>query len=263
MSAAAARRWALGAWVALVLGFLMLPVVVIVLAAFTTTSYLTVPPRGLTLKWFVQVLDDRDYLDALVLSLKLALVTTIGSLAVGTAAAYALARRAVPGAAAISAMLMAPLAFPGVVIGVALLQYFGLVGLRGSFLGLALAHLVITIPYAVRSVLASIHGTDPDLENAACTLGAGRLSAFARVTLPLIRPGLVAGGLFSFITSFDNVPVTIFVLGVRDVTLPVKIFTAIEYGVDPSIAALSTLLIAATAIVLVVAERWVGFHRFV
>lgn len=263
MSAAAMRRRALAVWVALVLAFLMLPVVVIVLAAFTSTSYLTVPPRGLTLKWFVQVLEDRDYLDALALSLRLALVTTVGSLAIGTAAAYALARRVVPGAAAISALLMAPLAFPGVVIGVALLQYFALIGLRGSFVGLVLAHLVITIPYAVRSVLASIHGTDPDLENAACTLGASRLSAFARVTLPLIRPGLVAGGLFAFITSFDNVPVTIFLLGVRDMTLPVKIFTAIEYGVDPSIAALSTLLIAATAIVLVAAERWIGFHRFV
>lgn len=257
------RGWALGAWVTLVLTFLMLPVAVIVLAAFTTTSYLTVPPRGLTLKWFAQVLGDRDYLDALVLSMKLGLVTTAGALTIGTAAAYALARKAVPGATAVSALLMAPLAFPGVVIGVALLQYYALIGLRGSFTGLVLAHLVITIPYAVRSVLASIHGTDSDLENAACTLGASRLSAFMRVTLPLIRPGLVAGGLFAFITSFDNVPVTIFLLGVRDMTLPVKIFTAIEYGVDPSIAALSTLLIAATAIVLVAAERWIGFHRFV
>jgi putative spermidine/putrescine transport system permease protein len=263
MSAATARRLALGAWVALVLGFLMLPVAVVVLAAFTTTSYLTIPPKGLTLRWFAQVLNDPDYVDALVFSLKLAAATTIGSLAIGTTAAYALARHKLPGSAMISALLMAPLAFPGVVIGVALLQYYALVGLRGSFLGLLLAHLVITIPYTVRSVLASIAGTDADLENAACTLGANRLSAFRHVTLPLIRPGLVAGGLFAFITSFDNVPVTIFLLGVRDTTLPVKIFTAIEYGVDPSIAALSAMLIAATAICLVAAERWIGFHRFV
>jgi putative spermidine/putrescine transport system permease protein len=254
---------ALGIWVAVVLGFLMLPVLVIVLASFTATSYLTIPPKGVTLRWFAQVLGDRDYLDALLFSLKLAAVTTLGALAIGVAAAYALLRYAVPGASAIAGLLMAPLAFPGVIIGVALLQYYALIGLRGSFTGLVLAHLLITVPYTLRCVLASLAGTDADLENAARTLGATRLSAFARVTLPLIRPGLVAGGLFAFITSFDNVPVTIFLLGVRDMTLPVKIFTAIEYGVDPSIAALSTLLIAATAIVLVAAERWIGFHRFV
>lgn len=263
MSAAGARRVALGAYVTLVLIFLMLPVLVIVLAAFTTTSYLTIPPKGMTLKWFVQVLADRDYVAALVYSLKLAFVTTVSALVIGTLAAYALVRRRVPGAAIISGLLMAPLAFPGIVIGVALLQYYSMVGLRGSFLGLALAHLVLCVPYTLRAVIASLSGVDPDLENAACTLGAHRLEAFTRVTLPLIRPGLIAGGLFAFITSFDNVPVSIFLVGVRDVTLPVKIFTAIEYGVDPSIAALSTLLIAATAIFLVVAERWIGFHRFI
>lgn len=263
MTAAQLRRRTLGAYVALVFFFLMLPVVVIVLAAFTTTSYLTIPPEGVTLRWFAQVLNDRDYVDALVFSLRLAGVVTVGALLIGTAAAYALARRAVPAASIVSGLLMAPLAFPGIVIGIALLQYYALVGLRGSFLGLALAHLLITVPYTMRAVLASLHGVDADLENAACTLGSNRLDAFRRVTLPLIRPGLVAGGLFAFITSFDNVPVTIFLLGVRDTTLPVKIFSAIEYGVDPSIAALSTMLIAATAIFLVAAERWIGFHRFV
>ncbi len=263
MSAAGARRIALGVYVTVVLCFLMLPVLVIVLAAFTNTAYLTIPPKGLTLKWFVQVLADRDYVAALLFSLKLACVTTICALLIGTLAAYALVRRRVPGAAIVSGLLMAPLAFPGIVIGVALLQYYSMVGLRGSFLGLALAHLVLCVPYTLRAVIASLAGVDPDLENAACTLGAPRVEAFARVTLPLIRPGLIAGGLFAFITSFDNVPVSIFLVGVRDVTLPVKIFTAIEYGVDPSIAALSTLLIAATAIFLVVAERWIGFHRFI
>jgi putative spermidine/putrescine transport system permease protein len=241
----------------------MLPVVVIVLAAFTTTSYLTIPPKGITLRWFAQVLGDREYVDALLFSLRLAAVVTVGALLIGTASAYALARRAVPGASLVSGLLTAPLAFPGIVIGIALLQYYTLVGLRGSFLGLALAHLLITVPYTMRAVLASLHGVDADLENAACTLGSSRIDAFRRVTLPLIRPGLVAGGLFAFITSFDNVPVTIFLLGVRDTTLPVKIFSAIEYGVDPSIAALSAMLIAATAIFLVAAERWIGFHRFV
>jgi putative spermidine/putrescine transport system permease protein len=258
MTARAADRWrarGLAAFAALMLGFLMLPVVVVVLASFTNTSYLTIPPKGLTLRWYGQVFGDPEYIDALWFSLLLAVVVTAVSIVLGTMAAWALARRNVPAAPAITGLLMSPLAFPGVVIGVALLQYYTLTGLRGSFAGLLLAHLVITLPYTVRTILASMSGADPELEAAARVLG-------ANPWLPVIRPGILAGGLFAFITSFDNVPVTIFILGTRHTTLPVKIFTAIEYGVDPSIAALSTMLIAGTAVFLVAAERWVGFHRF-
>lgn len=250
-------------YVALVLLFLQLPVIVVVLASVTTTSYLTVPPEGFTLRWFAEVIGDRSYREAIATSVILALATTAGSLTLGCAAAYALIRRRVPGAQAVSALLMAPLVFPAVVIGVALLQFYSLVGLRGSFAGLVLAHMVITVPYVVRAVMASLSGVDRTLEDAARTLGAGGFGAFRLVTLPLIRSGLVAGGLFSFIISFDNVPVSIFLLSVRRTTLPVKIFTAVEHGVDPSVAAVSTLLIAVTGLCLVLAERWVGFHRFV
>lgn len=243
--------------------FLQLPVIVVVLAAFSSTSYLTVPPRGVTLQWFAKVLGDPSYIDAIVFSVVLALTATLGSLVIGSAAAYALVRRRVPGAAAIEALVMAPMAFPAVVIGVALLQFYVLVGLRGGFLGLAMAHIMLTVPYVVRSVTANLVGVDPRLEEAARVLGADGWTAFRLVTLPIIRSGLVAGGLFSFIVSFDNVPVTIFLLSVRQTTLPVKIFTAVEHGVDPSIAAVSTLLIVATGLILFLAERWVGLHRYV
>ncbi|SMF32162.1 putative spermidine/putrescine transport system permease protein [Tistlia consotensis] len=252
----------LPAYAALALLFLQVPVIIVVLASITTTSYLTVPPVGATLKWYWQVLGDESYRDAIVFSLALAVVATLVALALGTAAAYALTRRRVPGAEAISAALMAPLVFPAVVVAVALLQYYTLIGVRGSFAGLAIAHVLITLPYVVRSVLASIAGADPALEEAARTLGADGWTAFRLVTLPLIKPGLVAGAIFSFIVSFDNVPVSIFLVSVRHTTLPVKIFTAVEHGIDPGIAAISTLLILATGFCLVVAERWVGFHRF-
>jgi putative spermidine/putrescine transport system permease protein len=263
MTAARVRRWLLGAWVALVFGFLLLPVVVVVLASLSRTSYLTVPPQGLTLRWFAAVLGDADYLRAIAFSLALAAVATLGSLGAGVAASYALIRRRVPGGALVSAFLNAPLIFPGVVVGVALLQFYALVRFNGTFAGLALAHMVITVPYVVRAVMASLQGIDPELESAARVLGASGPGAFATVTLPLIRPGLAAGALFSFIVSFDNVPVSIFLLGAGQTTLPVKIFTAIEYGVDPSIAAISTMLIVLTGVGLAVAERWIGFHRFV
>lgn len=263
MSAAArARRLAAGSYVALVLAFLMLPVAAVVLASFSSTSFLTVPPQGVTLRWYGRLLDSRDYLAAIGTSLTLAAAATLCSLAVGTATSYALVRRVLPGKAAVSAIVMSPLVFPGVVIGVALLQFYSALGLAGSFAGLLIAHVVITVPYVVRTTLASLHGLDPELEDAACVLGADRLTAFRAVTLPLLRPGLAAGGLFAFITSFDNVPVSIFLTGVAHTTLPVKIFTAIEFGVDPTVAAVSSLLILTTALALVLAERWVGFHRF-
>jgi putative spermidine/putrescine transport system permease protein len=245
------------------MGFLLLPVVVVVLASLSRTSYLTVPPRGVTLRWFTAVLGDPEYVHAIGFSLGLAVVATLGSLAAGVAASYALLRRRVPGGPVISALLTAPLVFPGVVVGVALLQFYALVHVNGTFGALALAHVVITIPYVVRAVMASLQGIDPELESAARVLGASGPVAFFTVTLPLIRPGIAAGALFSFVVSFDNVPVSIFLLGAGQMTLPVKIFTAIEYGVDPSVAAISTLLIIATGLGLAAAERWIGFHRFV
>jgi putative spermidine/putrescine transport system permease protein len=251
-----------GAYVALVLGFLMLPVAVVVLASFSTTSFLTIPPQGVTLRWYGRVLESPEYVHAIWVSLTLAAAATAGALAIGTAASYALVRRAVPGRQLVASLVMSPLVFPGLVIGVALLQLYSALGIAGSFAGLWLAHMVITVPYVVRTTLASLAGLDAELEDAACTLGATRLRAFMLVTVPLLRPGLAAGGLFAFITSFDNVPVSIFLTGVASTTLPVKIFTAIEFGVDPSVAAISSLLILATGLALVLAERWIGFSRF-
>jgi putative spermidine/putrescine transport system permease protein len=255
-----------GGWLAVYAGLALLllqvPVIIVVLASLTETSYLTVPPRGLTLKWYWHVLQDPSYIKAIAFSFVLALSATALSLAVGTAGAYALIRRALPGADVIATFLMAPLVFPAVVIGVALLQFYTLIGVRGTFGALVAAHVLITMPYVVRSVLASLGGADPTLEEAARTLGAGPFTAFRKVTLPLIMPGIVAGGIFSFIVSFDNVPVSIFLVSVRQTTLPVKLFTAVEHGVDPGIAAISTLLVAVTGLAFVAAERWVGFHRF-
>jgi putative spermidine/putrescine transport system permease protein len=246
-----------------VVAFLELPVAVIALAAFSKTAYLTIPPRGLTFAWFGKVLSDPDYLSAIRMSLILACGSTVISLVLGVAAAYALFRKILPGAEPIGAFLMSPLILPGVVIGVALLQFYSLTGLRGTLFGLVMAHVVITVPYVVRSALASLGGLDSAQEEAARVLGADGFDAFRLVTLPLIAPGLVAGGLFAFVTSLDNVPVTIFLIGSSQTTLPVLIFSSVEMGVDPSVAAVSTLMIIATGLALWFAEWRTGFHRFI
>ncbi|MBL0936747.1 MAG: ABC transporter permease [Rhizobiaceae bacterium] len=255
--------FAVSSFALLVIAFLQVPVIVVVLAGFSETSYLTIPPQGLTLRWFGEVLTDPTYLSAIRISLILAVSATLASMVLGVAAAYAIHKKMLPGSDAITSFLMAPLVVPSVVVGVALLQYFTLIGWRGSFLALILAHTIITVPYIVRSVLASLSGIDPSLEEAARVLGANGPSAFRLVTLPLIKPGLVAGALFAFVTSMENVPVTIFLASARQTTLPILIFSSVEMGVDPSVAAVSTLLIVATAVVLLLAERWAGFHKFV
>lgn len=246
----------------LVLAFLQIPVLVVILASFSETSYLTIPPQGVTLKWYEAVLSDPTYLRAIKNSLILACASTAISLVLGVAAAYALFRRVLPGSEAITSLLISPLVVPSVVVGVAMLQYFTLTGFRGSFMVLIIAHVVITVPYILRSVLASLSGLDLSVEEAARCLGANGFTTFRLVTLPLIKPGLVAGALFAFVTSMENVPVTIFLASAKQTTLPILIFSSVEMGVNPSVAAISTLLIAATALVLLVAERWTGFHKF-
>jgi putative spermidine/putrescine transport system permease protein len=243
--------------------FLQIPVLVVMLAAFSKTSYLTIPPQGLTTQWFVQVLQDPEYLSATWTSLWLAGGSTAASLVLGLAGAYAIHHRMVPGASMLTSLLMAPLVLPSVVLGVALLQYYTLTGVRGSLAGLLLSHIVITLPYVVRASLSSLTSLDPALESASKVLGADGWTTFRLITLPQVKPGLVAGGLFSFITSLDNVPVTVFLLSASQNTLPVKIFTSVEHGVDPRVAAISTLLIVATAVTMLLAERWTGFHKHV
>jgi len=262
-SFASFRRVFQGTFVTLVFVFMMAPVVVVVASSFTASDYLAVPPKGFSLKWFTAVFENPDYITAFKTSLMLAMVSTIGSVAIGCAAAYALIRRVVPAANTIASLLMAPMAFPGVVIGIALLQYFAKLGLQGSILGLLLAHTLISVPYSLRSIMANLVGIDAELESAAMTLGATRWAAFRLVTLPLLSQGMVAAGLFSFVTSFDDVSTTVFLLGSEHMTLPVKIFSAIEYGVDPSVAALSTLLIVGTAALLALANKWVGLNRLI
>lgn len=256
-------HWALRLAAAAALVFLMLPVAVVVFASFSATSYLTIPPQGWTLRWFAEVLSDPTYLSAIVFSLELAIVATIVATLLAIPACYALHHRWVPFADGIAGFVLSPLIFPAVVIGVALLQYMSLLGLRGNFAILALAHVLIVTPYVVRTALAGFAGLDPTLEEAARVLGASRLSAFLLVALPLIKMSLLAGFVFAFITSFDEATVTLFLLPPGRATLPVTIFSAIDLGVDPSIAAISTLLIVATIVLLALVERLGGARRLV
>jgi putative spermidine/putrescine transport system permease protein len=229
----------------LILLYLVAPVIVVVATAFTTTAYPVFPPQGFTLQWFERFLGMPEFTEAVRRSALLAFSSTLVATALGTFSALSLARYRFRGREAISAFMLSPILFPTIVFGLALLVFYSRVGLSGSFTGLVIAHSVLTTPFVIRLVMASLAEFDPAVEEAARNLGAGWWRTFLQVTLPLIRPGVLAGAVFAFIISFDELVVTLFLAGPDMTTLPVRIYTYVEFSSDPTISAISTMLIVA------------------
>ena len=251
----------LGWYVLAVLAFLALPILVVIPAAFGPDSTLGFPPRGLSLKWFRNVADHPEFLRALGVSLAVAGISTAVTLALGTAAALALVRHRFAGRDVLQLAFVAPLVFPAIVYGVAMLMVLNPLRLTRTVLGLVLAHAVITLPYVVRTVGATLHGVDRRLEESAQILGATPWRTFRHVTLPLLRPGLIAGATFSLIISFDEFTVSLFLTGPGLMTLPLEIYHYTEYTIDPTIAAISTVLIVLSVVTILAIERFLGFER--
>jgi putative spermidine/putrescine transport system permease protein len=256
------ERVGLPFYVAALFAFLALPMVIVVAVSFNAGEFIHFPPRGFSLRWFRHVFEGANFGAAIVVSLQLALLSTLGSLGLGIPAAIALVRYPVPFRDAIQAFLLSPLSLPLIVFGIALLFYAGAIGLQLSFVGLLAGHIVITVPYILRTVLAVYAGVDRHLEEAAMVLGADGVTCFRRITLPLIKPGIVVGSIFSFLTSFDNVPVSIFLTKTETTTLPVAILSYLVYSFDPSVAAVSTLQMLFAVTVLLVLERTYGLGQF-
>jgi putative spermidine/putrescine transport system permease protein len=228
----------------LIIAFLVAPIIVVIGTAFTTTGYPTFPPRGFTLKWFQRFLSMEGFMESVWLSATVALATMTISSVLGTFAAIGIGRWRFRGRAAASTFMMLPVLFPATVLGLALLIFFSTVGLSGTIYGLVTAHTVVATPFVIRMVMASLGEFDPAVEEAARNLGAGWWRTFFLVTLPLIRPGLLAGALIAFIISFDELVVTLFLAGPRLETVPVRIYTLLEFNTDPTVSAISTTLIA-------------------
>lgn len=232
--------WAFNALVAL---YLLAPVLVVIATAFTTTGYPVFPPRGFTWRWFESVLASREFLEAIRLSAILAAASTAIAAVLGTLAALGLARGTFRGRQPVAAIFLSPIFFPAIVLGLALLIFYSRVGLAGTLTGMIAAHAVLITPFVIRMVMASLAEFDPAVEEAAENLGASRLRTFFQVTLPLIRPGVVAGAVFAFILSFDELVISLFLAGPGMQTLPIRIFTSLEYSSRPDVSAISTMLI--------------------
>jgi putative spermidine/putrescine transport system permease protein len=237
---------------------LLLPLAVIVMTSFTTLGYVSFPPQGFTLRWYGEALGKTEFLESFYLSLAVAAVTAGLATLIGTPVAVATARYRFAGRDLVSAFFMSPLILPTVVIGLALLQFYNGIGLGATPASLVLGHVIITTPYAIRLVTASLTGLDPSIERAARNLGAAPIVAFARVTLPLIAPGIAAGAIFAFVTSFDNVTISVFLATPRMVTLPVRIYNLWDQPIYPWLVAICSLVIVWTILLIALIERVVS-----
>lgn len=240
------------------LAYLVLPLAVIIGSSLTTTSFLSFPPQGMTLAWYGKVLGDSSYVSAFATSTVLAAAATLIAVLLAVPAALAIARYAFPGKRMLSATLMSPLILPHVVIGAALLQYGAVIGLTRSFSALLVGHIVIIMPFVLRAVLPQLAEEQKSLEEASADLGAGPVTTFFLVTLPRIRSGIVSGAIFAFISSWINVELSIFNTTADLTTIPVKLFNYVQYAIDPTIAAVSSITILVAAAVIVVLDLTLG-----
>ncbi|GLR57807.1 MULTISPECIES: ABC transporter permease [Rhizobium] len=246
------------------LAFLAIPLVITCLMAFDARTYLgPLPPPALSLHWFERLVSQADILTSLRTSLILAVLTTVLSVTIGTAAAVGLARGNFPGKAALTSAFLSPLIVPPVVIGFGLLLFLSKAGITNGMARLLLGHVIVTLPYCIRTSLASLLGSDQRLTEAAMVLGATERQAFWTITLPLMRTGVVTGAIFAFAISIDDVSISLFLSDPSATTLPVTLVSNMRAAFDLTIAAAAVVLIAVTALLIVVLDRVVGFDTVV
>ncbi|HLU73028.1 MAG TPA: ABC transporter permease [Nonomuraea sp.] len=222
--------------------YLILPVLIVVPMSFSDSSFLTFPPGELSLRWFRNLVEDPVWIDSALASLKVAVLSAVSSVVLGVLASLALVRGRMPFRNTIIAILLAPLIVPYVIIGLASYIVFLQLGLTQTTLGFVLVHTCLAVPYVVINVVAGLVSVDRRVEMAAMSLGAGPVTTFFQVTLPLILPSVLSGGLFAFFISWDEVVTAIFLSGPELTTLPVQMWSGIRVQIDPTVAAISTIV---------------------
>ncbi|MBP7065730.1 ABC transporter permease [Ferrovibrio sp.] len=241
------------AWIAL--AFLVFPVLLTAVVSFNASFFIEFPPKALALKWYANIGNIHRILDATLISAGIALASAIIATILAIGGSLALARSGLPGRAAITAFLLSPVTVPMVAIGIALVQFFIMIGTAFTWYSLMIGHIVLVVAYPVRTLLASLALTNPALEEAAASLGASRGTVFRTITLPQLKPGLVSGFLFALLISFDNYPISVFLVRGGITTMPIEIFNYITQNLDPTPAAFSTLYILVISAIIALAER--------
>jgi putative spermidine/putrescine transport system permease protein len=244
--------------VLLLLLIIVAPLAVPMMMAVSDTPFLSFPPQGFTLRWFERVLLNREVQGSFLFSLQLAGWATIAALLLGVPAAAALVRHEFPGRSGIIALMLSPVIVPLIVTGVALLQLFSSLGWGDTMTQLVIGHTVVCLPYVVRSVTASLVLVNRDLEDAAAVLGAPPHRVLTRIVWPQVRPGILAGAVFSFVVSFDDYPISMWLADGRHFPIPLYLHGLLERSIDPSIAAVSTLVILFALLLVVLIEKVFG-----
>ncbi len=238
----------------LVLVFLMLPILVIAPLSFNADSFMLYPMSGFSLQWYEEFFTSPAWRQAFINSCIVSPFATLLAMTLGTPAAIGLTRIDFPGKALLTSILISPMVVPVVIVGVATYLVFAPAGLSGSYIGLILVHAALGVPFVITTVSATLQGFDFNLVRAAASLGANPLSAFFKITLPLVAPGVISGGLFAFGTSFDEVVVTLFLAGPEQSTLPRQMFAGIRENISPTIAAVATILTVLSTLMLITLE---------
>ncbi len=247
--------------IAALYGFIFAPLLVVVVVSFNAGTVASLPIESWSLRWYVRAIETAAFTNALWTSLWLATVATAIATPLALASAVALSRARFRGKATVEGLLLAPLVVPGIVIGISLLLSSSMLQMRDVQLRLVVAHVLIAFPYCLRTIHASLARLDGTLSEAAWTLGADNWRAFLHITLPLARPGIIAGVIFGFLQSFGDVPISLFLTDARNNTLPLAIMSYLEYSVDPSVAAMSSLVTVGSLALALGLERLVGLRR--
>jgi putative spermidine/putrescine transport system permease protein len=256
---------------AVVIAYLVIfaPVLMIVVTSFFSQEIISFPPPALTLHWYVNAWDKPEFLRGFFTSIQVALLVAVIGVPIGTLAALAIVRGEFRARQAISTLLLAPLAVPGVVAGSGLYMFYVMAenaldrDIKATTEGLVAAHILLAIPWTVRLVVASLQGLDRAAEEAAANLGASPRTVFYRITLPMMRPGIVAAAMFSFIQSFENLDLSLLLVGPGRITLPVAMLNYLEFRIDPTLAAVATVQILMVGVLMVVTDRFVKLSRVV
>jgi putative spermidine/putrescine transport system permease protein len=247
------RRWPsllLRFYVALICLWLMAPIVIVVILAFSGDGYLRFPPTALSLQWFARFFGNLQWQRSLLSSLVIGAIACVVSTTIGFFAAYAFLRVDFRGKKLALSLMLTPVIVPSIITAIAMYYLAGKLGLIGNFLWLGLCHAVIAMPVVLLILLSALRGVDPNLERAALGLGSSHIRVFCRVVLPIVLPGVLSAALFAFLASFDELLISLFLAGVRAQTLPVRIWNSLNLQVEPTIAAVSAFLIAITALIL-------------
>jgi putative spermidine/putrescine transport system permease protein len=246
-------RYGLTLVTALIAAFLLLPIVFIVLLSFGSSQWLVFPPPSWTLKWYGQFFSNAQWMTSALVSLKVAVLTTLCAVSIGLPCAFALVRGRFPGRELLYALFTMPMIVPLVIIAVAIYALFLKLGYTGTLLAFVISHVIVALPFTIITLINSLRLFDQAIEDAAVICGASRLQAIYKVTFPAIRPGLMAGGLFAFLVSWDEVVLSIMMASPGLQTLPVKMWTTLRQDLTPVIAVASTLLIGLSLLAMLVA----------